>query len=259
MTKVHLVIPDQHAHPDHGNERADWLGALIKDLKPDVVVNLGDAADMASMSTYDKGKGSFHGRNYQKDIESHLDFQERMWYPIRKSKKKQPDKYFLEGNHEYRIKRAIDLNPELEGDRFGVSFKDLALQDYYHEVVEYVGSTPGIVTIDGVSYAHYFITGVSGRPIGGEHHGYSLIAKNFSSCTCGHSHTIDWAVRTDTSGKKIMGLVAGVYQDYQSSWAGHINDYWWSGVVIKREVENGVYNPQFVSIEELRKEYGSGN
>lgn len=256
MSKVHLVIPDPHAHPNFDNSRADLLGKLIKDLKPDVVINLGDAADLASLSTYDKGKGSFHGRNYGKDIEVHLDFQDRMWSPIKKSKKKQPLKVILEGNHEYRIKRAIEFSPELEGERFGVSFKDLAFSEYYNEVVEYNGGTPGIITLDGVSYAHYFITGVSGRPIGGEHHAYSLLAKNFTSCTCGHSHTVDWAVRTSSSSKKIMGLVAGVYQDYQSGWAGHINDLWWSGIVIKRGVEDGYYSPQFVSLEQLRKEYG---
>ena len=32
--KVHLVVPDSHAHPDYNNDRADWLGQLIADLKP---------------------------------------------------------------------------------------------------------------------------------------------------------------------------------------------------------------------------------
>ena len=256
MTKVHLVVPDPHAHPDFNNDRADWLGSLIKDLKPDVVINLGDAADMASLSTFDKGKASFHGSNYERDIESHLDFQDRMWYPSRKAKKKQPHKIVLEGNHEHRIKRAIELSPELQGDRFGVSFKDLAFKDYYHEVVEYTGQTPGIISVDGISYAHFFISGVMGRPIGGEHHASSLITKNFTSCTCGHSHLADWSVRTSTTGKKVMGCVAGVYQDYESKWAGRVNDLWWGGVVIKRNVEDGVYDPEFVSIEQLRKEYG---
>ena len=256
--KTHLVLPDPHAHPDFNNDRADWIGQLIKDIKPDVVINLGDTADMASLSTYDKGKASFHGRNYEADIESHLDFQERMWGPVKRSKKKQPHKVILEGNHEHRIKKAIDMSPELEGERFGVSFRDLDFDKYYNDVVEYKGQTPGLIQLDGINYAHYFISGVMGRPIGGEHHAYSLLAKNFQSCTCGHSHTADWAVRTDPHGKKIMGLVAGVYQDYDSPWAGHVNDLWWRGCVIKRHVEDGSYSPQFVSIEDLRKEYGDG-
>lgn len=253
--RTHLIVPDCHAHPDFHNQRADWLGQFIKDLKPDVVINMGDAADMPSLSTYDKGKGSFHGRNYGKDINAHLDFQERMWAPIKESKKKQPYRVILEGNHEHRIKRAIDLDPQLEGERFGISFRDLDFDRYYHEVVQYNGQTPGIIEIDGIYYAHYFISGIMGRPIGGEHHAYSLLAKNFTSCTAAHSHTLDFAVRTDTNRRKLMGLVAGVFQDYDAQWAGHCNDLWWSGIVVKRNVENGSYDPEFISMEALRREY----
>ena len=256
MSKVHLVVPDPHAHPDHHNKRADWVGKLIKDLKPDVVINMGDAADLASLSSYDKGKASFYGRSYEKDINSHLDFQERMWKPMRKAKRKQPYRVVLEGNHEHRIKRALETSPELAGDKLGISFKDLDFNKYYHEVIEYHGQTPGVYSIDGIAYAHYLVSGLMGRPIGGEHHAASLISKNYTSCTVAHSHTVDWAVRTDTFGKKVMGCVAGVFQDYEAGWAGHCNDLWWQGVVIKRGVEGGVYSPQFVSMKELEEEYG---
>lgn len=256
MSFTHLVIPDQHAHPDYNNDRADWLGKLIKDLKPDVLVNLGDAADMASLSSYEKGTKGFIGRAYEKDINAHLEFQDRMLSPLRKSKKKQPYRIVLEGNHEHRVTKAINVQPELEGEKFGISFKDFDFDKNYHDVVRYSGSTPSVYSIHGVSYAHFFVSGVMGRPIGGEHHAYSLINKQFSSCTCGHSHLMDLAVRTRVDGTRIMGHVAGVYQDYRSDWAGTVNDLWWSGVVIKRNVDNGVYDPEFVSLERLRKEYG---
>ena len=87
---THLVIPDQHAHPDYNNDRFEWLGKLIVDLKPDTVINLGDMADMPSLCTYDKGTKGFEGRRYKKDIEAALDAQERMFTPIQKAKKKKP-------------------------------------------------------------------------------------------------------------------------------------------------------------------------
>ena len=256
--KVHLVIPDPHAHPDFHNRRADYLGQLIKDLKPDVVVNLGDAADMASLSTFDKGKSSFNGRSYSKDIESHLDFQERMWAPSKKAKKKRPHRVVLEGNHEHRIKRALEYSPELEGERHGISFKDYDFNSYYHDVVEYEGSTPGVIAIDGVHYAHYFISGVMSRAVGGEHHASSLGKKTMVSCTVGHSHLRDFAVSTGATGRVIQSLVAGVFQDYRSPWAGAVNNLWsWSGVVIKRDVADGIYDHQWVSLGALEREYGA--
>jgi len=161
--KTHLVIGDPHAHPDYSNARADWLGKLILDLKPDVVVNMGDTADLASMSSFDKGKASFHGRNYQKDIEAHLDFQDRMWHPIKKAKRKLPHRVVLEGNHENRIKKAIQYSPELEGDRFGVSFKNLAFEDYYDSVVEYDASATTLSLVYLVGLCRQSTTGMTLR------------------------------------------------------------------------------------------------
>lgn len=254
MSKIHLIIPDPHAHPDFNNDRADHIGKLILDLKPDVVINLGDMWDMASMAGYDKGKKSFWGRTFKRDIDSGLDFDERLWEPARKAKKKRPYAIFFEGNHEHRLKKAVDLQPELEGT---IGFSDFNLDRNYDEVIEYKGSTPGVVEVDGIHYAHYFTSGVMGRPIGGEHPAYSLISKQFVSATCGHIHTTDYAVRTDPRGRRIHGLVAGVAQDYESPWAGEINHLWWRGVIIKREVDNGTYSPQWVTLEELRKEYSA--
>lgn len=253
---VHLILPDQHSHPDFNNDRADLVGKLIADIKPDVVVNMGDTADLASLSSYEKGKASFQGRSYQRDIESHLNFQERVWEPIRKLRRKMPRRVVLEGNHEHRIKKALDYDPQLRGDKYGLSFNDLDFNRFYNDVVEYKGSTPGIITIDDISYSHYFISGVMGRPISGVNHAASLINKNYSSCTCAHSHLVDWAVKSNTKGDRIMGLVAGVFQDYDSPWAGHTNDLWWPGVIVKRDVEKGCYSPEFIGLNTLRKEYG---
>lgn len=253
MSKVHLIVPDQHAHASFNNDRADWLGKFIKDLKPDVVINIGDAADMCSLSSYDKGTRAFQGRNYRKDIDAHLDFQHRMWWPIKRSKKKKPYSVIFEGNHEHRIKRALNLSPELDG---AISFSDLDFHKYYDEVVEYNGNTPGTLVLDGVLYAHYHVSGVMGRPISGEHAAYSLLTKKFVSSTCGHVHTADYAIRTcGVDSRKIHGLVCGVYQDYWSDWAGEANKLWWRGLVVKRNVEGGSYDPQFIGMEALRKEY----
>lgn len=255
MTKTYLVVPDQHAHPDHNNDRADWLGKLILDLKPDTVMNMGDTFDMPSLSSFDKGKASFQGASYEKDIESGVDFLDRMWHPMRKSKKKKPKSVFLVGNHCQRLKKVLEYQPELSGSKYGIGYKDYCLSDYHNVVVNYDGQTPGIYTADGISFAHFMVSGLLGRPIGGDNAAATLLAKNHSSCVVAHSHTVDWAVRSTANGNKIMGLVAGVYQDYKSGWAGNINNIWHSGVFVLRNVEGGTYDPSFISIEALRREY----
>lgn len=252
MSKVHLVIPDQHAHPDFNNDRADYLACLIRDLKPDVVINIGDAADMPSLASYDKGKRAFAGRSYLADINSHLEFQDRLWSPVKAAKKKLPYRVILEGNHEHRIEKALDLSPELEGN---IGFQDYDFDTYYDRVIRYAGGTPGILDVDGVSYAHYHLSGIMGKSVGGERPAATLLGKKFKSCTQGHTHTFDYTVRTDVDGKHLHGLVCGVYQDYRAPWAGEVNNMWYPGVAIKRNVENGHYDLQWVSLAALKKEY----
>lgn len=252
--KTHLVFGDSHAHPDYSNDRADYLGSLISDVRPDVVIDIGDTADFPSLSSYDKGKRSFVGKSYAKDVEAHNEFQDRVWSRVRRSKRKLPRRIRLIGNHEQRIDRVLDLNPELEGT---VGYKSLDLERYYDTVVHYSGSTPGQVTVDGITYAHFFVSGILGRPIFGEHPAFSLLSKNHHSSTQGHSHVFDYCVRS-VGTSKIQGLISGCFQDYDAPWAGQANKLWWRGCFIKRSVDSGSYDLEAVSLSALKKEYGSG-
>lgn len=251
--KCYLVVPDQHAHPDHDNIRAEYLAKLTIEVQPDVVVNLGDTIDLASLSSYDKGKRSFVGRSYSADLNSHLEFQSRWWDPVRARKKKLPYRVVLEGNHEHRIEKALDLSPELQDT---IGFQDFDFNSYYDEVVRYDGDSPGIISLDGVLFSHYLVSGLMGRPVGGIHPASSLLQKSLQSCVVGHSHTVDYSVATSAGGRKLHGLVAGVFTDYNFDWAGVVNNLYWRGVVILNAVENGQFDPEFVSMKRLESMYG---
>lgn len=250
---THLIISDPHASPKHNNNRALWLGHLINDLKPDVVINIGDSAEMASLASYDRGTKLFQGRTYRADIDSHLDFQEKLWSVVKKQKKALPRRIVLEGNHDHRIWKAVNIQPELEGT---ISFKDLNLEHWYDDIVPYTGGSPGIKSVDGVTYAHFFVSGIKGQPVGGTHPAASLIAKKLSSATCGHSHLADWSAQTNLRGQRIMGCFVGCLQDWDPDWAGEVASLWWRGVVFKRNVSDGGYDPQFISLDAIKKEYG---
>ena len=253
MGNIHLVIPDPHAHYKNNNERADWVGRLIVDLKPEVVINMGDMFDMPSLSGYDKGKKSFQGRTYRADVDAGLEFDERLWAPIRKAKKRRPKSVYLIGNHDERIARAVEYQPELEGM---IGYKDLELNKNYDYIVDYEGRTPGSIEVDGIQYAHYFPSGVMGRPIGGDvRPAHSLLLKRHVSSTQAHSHTLDWAMQTAGNGKKIMGPFSGCFLDYEPDYAGSTNDLWWRGVIIKHNVSDGTYDPEFISMARLKELY----
>lgn len=246
--QCHLVIPDSHAHPNHHNRRYQWLAELINDVKPDVVVDIGDWWDMPSLCSYDKGTKGFEGRRYKRDIDSGLEAQQIVYDITRRAKKKLPRFVRTLGNHENRIAKAVDRDPILEGT---IGLQDLQSRQYGWE--EYGFLNP--VTIAGVTYQHYFTSGIMGRPISGERHAQTLILKQLASCTQGHSHLFDYCERTDVSGKRIAGCVVGVFQDYEADFAGPANKMWNPGVVVKRDVWDGSYDIEHISLKRIKEAY----
>ena len=82
---------------------------FVKDFKPDEVMLGGDFMDVSALShwDYDK-KRKMEGRRYNKECEvanKELDY-------LQKYSKKVT---YLEGNHEQRVQRYLDKNPEMEG------------------------------------------------------------------------------------------------------------------------------------------------
>ena len=106
---THLVIGDPHCTPSASNERFTWAGRMAKDLKVDKVICMGDFASMDSMSSYDKKKKSFEGRRYKKDIEHAHDALQKFNDGLGKY---EPEMYMMLGNHEDRILRMVEDNPE---------------------------------------------------------------------------------------------------------------------------------------------------
>ncbi len=245
---THLIIPDSHSHPDHNNDRYTWLGHLINDIKPDVVIDIGDWWDMPSLSSYDKGTKSFEGRRYRRDVDAGLEAQDRIYTITRRSKKRLPRFVRTLGNHENRISKAVERDPILEGT---IGLNDLQSREYGWEQHDFLSPAE----IDGITYQHYFTSGIMGRPIGGERHAQTLILKQLRSCTQGHSHLFDYCVRTDVRGTPVHGCVVGCYQDYDAEWAGPANRLWNSGVVVKRNVQDGNYDLERISISAIKRAY----
>jgi hypothetical protein len=253
-----LVIPDSHAMPDVDNRRFTWLGKLIVDRQPEVIVNIGDMFDMESLCSYDKGKQTAEGRRYVDDLAVGFDAMQKINDEIdelnitRVYKKYNPRKIGIIGNHEVRIKRAADENPEFFGH---LTLDDLKFDEYGWEEVPFLEP----IDVDGIVFSHYFISGVMARPIGGENPAVSVIKKHYKSCIWGHSHVWDYAERTDVLGKRIIAVNVGCYLDPEQylDYAGEANKLWRNGITILNDVRDGDFDVEFISTERLQKMYGS--
>lgn len=249
-----LVFSCAHADPDFSNERANWLGEFIFDIRPDMVIDLGDGADMKSLNSYDtRYPQALVSQSYTKDVECYNDFQERLRWKFKKNKKKKPTWIGHEGNHENRIKKYLAEHPRMEGQKHGVSFSHLQTSHWFDEYHEYTNGGPAISNYNGVDFSHFFSSGNFGTATSGVHHAYTVINNRHNSSVCGHSHKRDLYFK-DAPGS--IGMVVGCYKGHEESWAGQANKEWWHGVVLMKDVDNGRFEPQFYSLDMLRKEYG---
>ncbi len=252
----HLVIPDCQIKPGVPNDHLRWAGLYISEKKPDVIVCIGDFADMPSLSSYDEGKKSFEGRRYTKDIEAAHEAMKLLMDPIkaemlrynsRKKKAKWNPRFILTlGNHEDRITRAINDDPKLEGL---LSVNDLPYKDW--EVISYLD----VITVDGVSYSHYFTSGPMGRPVTSAR---SLTTKKHCSCVMGHVQRKEVDIQYTGTGKRITSIFAGCYYQHDEEYlTPQGNKSAWHGLWMLHQVKDGEYDEMPISIEYLRGKYST--
>jgi hypothetical protein len=255
MTK-HLVIPDTQVKPDQSIEHLRWAGQYAVDKKPDVIVHIGDHWDMPSLSSYDVGTRNFEGRRYTNDIEAGIKGMEAFLAPIReeqqrlirnKDKRWNPRMVFTLGNHEYRIERAVNSDPKLDGL---IGFDDLKLNEMGWEVYDFLEP----VIIDGLAYCHYFTSGVMGRPVSSAK---LMLAKKYMSCIMGHVQDRDIAYARKADGTNMLGLFAGIYYQHDEEYLNPQTNGSWSGIWMLNEVANGGCDELPVSINYLRDKYGA--
>lgn len=248
---THLIIPDTQVKPGVDISHLGWIGRYIVERRPDVIVHLGDHWDMESLSHW-SSKREAEGRRYQADVdagntgfrllnEAILNDQRRMrdW----KMKQYAPRRVFIFGNHEHRITRCVEEDPKLEGF---MSLDDLDTLDW--ERVPFLEP----INIDGVRYAHYWYNPMTGKPYGGA---AATRLKNIGhSFVMGHQQTLDVAVRF-VDGQQQWGVVAGACYLHDEGYKGPQGNAHWRGVILLHQVEDGGFDPMFVSLDYLCRRY----
>ena len=252
----HLILPDTQVKEGVPLDHLTWAGKYIVDKKPDVVVMIGDFADMESLSSYDVGKKSFEGRRYKLDIEyAHLGMKlllSPLWEFNARAKQNKEKQYhprlvLTMGNHEDRISRVIESDPKWDGV---VSLKDLGYESYGWEVVPYLQP----ITIDGVSYCHYYPSGQLGRPTTSAR---AMLSKYHMSCVCGHQQGRDIAFGKRADGSNITAIIAGSFYQHDESYLSPFTNQHWRGLVVLHEVHDGSFDEMLVSLSYLKRKYGN--
>lgn len=261
MTR-HLVIPDTQIRPGVCVNHLNALGNYILDQKPDTIVMLGDWADMHSLSTYDAGKKAGEGARYEDDIDASQRAMAVLLEPLEKYNIRQrstkhrqynPRRILTLGNHENRINRHVNAYPVLEGR---LSTGDLAFGRWGWEVHDFLE----VVEVDGIAYSHYFPRNANGQIVQtkrGAPNARVQVQREQQSCTSGHLQGLSFHVQ-QLRERRHYGLIAGSFYMHEEEYLGPQGTAYWRGVVIKNEVNDGNYDPMFVSMEYLLDKWWDG-
>lgn len=253
MTR-HLVIPDCQVRPGDDTTFLTAIGNYIVDKQPEVLVNLGDFADMPSLSSWDVGKKSFEGRRYVSDVAATKQAMSALLTPInnfndkaRKNGKKlyKPRMELLLGNHEHRIDRAVNGDAKLEGV---LSVSDLQ----YREAGWNVSPFLNVVVVDGIAYSHYFVTGVAGRPASSA---TAQFRKTNMSCIAGHQQGLQIHTGGRADGARLTSIIAGSCYEHDEGYLGPQGNKHWRGFLVLHEVKDGEFDLMPVSLEYVKRKY----
>jgi len=254
MSKRIVVIPDVQAKPGHDFSYLMRIGQYIVDKKPDRVVCLGDFADMPSLSSYDKGKKSFEGRRYKRDISASHEAMSALLTPLvdfnekskrNKEKLYRPEMDLILGNHEDRINRAVNDDPKLDGV---LSVDDLQYKDFGWKVHPFLE----VVVIEGIAFSHYFTTGLMGRPVTTAQ---ACLTKKHMSCIQGHQQGLQIATGYRGDGQPLTSVIAGSCYLHDEDYMSSQGNKHWRGFLVLNDVKDGVFDLMPVSLGYINKRY----
>lgn len=248
-----LVIPDRHNDPRHPHrlEATTWIARFGSEIRPDDVVDLGDAAtfDSVSRHTRDDTLKARYKPPIRDDLDNHLASLKA--FERGRAEDWKPRKKKTRGNHEQRLWAYEDANPA-SGGTHTLGYEQHLLQFGWQE-----RPYGEILYIDGVGFTHAPFNGM-GKPMGGVTLGNRAGALLTQSLVHGHTHQ-----RGHYDAKK-LGLTDSV-SVLQCGCAlpwGEVEEYaslqptgWWWGVVVLT-IQGGIITDEnWVSMLTLRARY----
>jgi hypothetical protein len=255
---THFVIPDTQVKPNVDLSYCDWVGEYMADKMPAVIIHIGDHADMESLSSYDMGTKKAEGKRIHEDFKVAIEGMRRLLRPIYDLQQKQlredgkisykPKMILTLGNHEERIMRHVNANPELAGF---VSYDNLKYKEFGWEVIDYL--VP--YNIHGVNYVHYMANPMSGRPFGGQ--ALNVLKQVGETFVQGHKQCLEVATRfLPASGRQQWAIIAGACYSHDEAYKGPQGNKHWRGVVMLHNVKDGNFNLMTTDLTYLEGRYG---
>jgi hypothetical protein len=255
--KTILVVPDTQARPGAPTDHLGWIGRYAVDRYAGqddiIIVHLGDAWDMPSLSSYDrKGSKAMEGRRVLEDIRAGNEAFRVLNQPFNayNGQRKRhgrslwtPERHLLRGNHENRLIRAIEENPQLDG---------LLSDDLFESPGWQVHPYQEVLNIEGISFSHYFVKNENGMPVSGMIE--TRIKGIGTSFVQGHQQGLKVGTLETVAGRR-RGVVAGSCYLTSEGYRGPQATNEWRGILVLHQVHDGDFDLMEVSLDYLCRRY----
>jgi len=243
-----LMIADTQIKPSSPVQHLYAIAKYIAKHKPACIAHIGDHWDFPSLSTYASGEEK-EGQRLYDDLEAGFDAFKIIMSEADKIKSYKPEKHFIFGNHENRLKRFIATQPVLKGcfdlDKF--------VEDQGWEVHAF--GQP--YWRDDICFVHYLENSMSGRAVGGSID--NKLNKFPHSFAHGHQQLFQYGRRQNLMGKPHFGVAAGSFYIEDEDYRG-ANNTEVRGFVHFKNYKNRYgysdYDIEYVSLERLMAKYG---
>lgn len=247
------VLTDVQAMPGVPLDHLAWAGTYIAEKKPDVIVCIGDFGDFPSLSNFGRDQRDFHDHRWAKDLAAFHEAMQLFMAPIdaeiealkSTAEPWNPDREFLEGNHESHLDRITQQYPFLEGT---IDKKDLCLAEYGWRVHPFLQP----IAVGGVAFCHYFPSGVMGKPISSAP---ALLRKLHMSAFAGHQQGREIAYSRRADGGNLTAIISGSFYQHEYKYLSPFTNAHWRGMYFLHEVRDGQFDEMALSIDYLRRRY----
>ncbi len=240
-----LAIGDLHVSRQTGTDRLEWLGKMANDLRPDYIVQIGDWGTFDSVSGHEAPgtigyakRPSFLNDDMPAVCESLDRFEAELNY--------NPIKHVCMGNHEFRLLRYENQNPESHGmfyNRMEVALKDRGWAHSPYGAYHF---------IEKVCFTHIPFNTVS-KPIS------DAQIKQTQDCDLVFGHTHKKAEHRYVKANSVVTVVnlgCALPDGYIEEYAKHSLTGWWYGAAMINIYGGNIESVQWNSMREIKEKYG---
>lgn len=248
FTKI-LYFTDAHNQPGMDMERFEWLGKLIDEQKPDVLVDGGDFDDFQSLCGHERNET--HKGKLKPSLARDLEAAALGRKTLQDSFTHKCRQIITLGNHEARLWTYENNNPEMYGIPSAM-YEDI-LKATGWEFYPYGAH----VDVAGVSFTHVPFN-VMGKPVGGETACKQIADKSLKDTVFGHTHKMDiWNAAKFGASQSVIAFNGGCYMPdgYVPAYSQDTRKEFWYGCHVIMVKDGRIKSIKSWHIQELRDLY----